>query len=122
MVSGVLPLADAASQVTGAKTDPSAAALKALYLQGEFDVTEPGSVIISNTLPGGSTAWLNADPYDGDAAKRIALDLPVGHHKITLRVPISANSNSSSEAKSGVEVELTKPAHSTAEFQPLGGP
>jgi len=122
MVSGVLPLADAASQVTGAKTDPSAAALKALYLQGEFDVTEPGSVIISNTLPGGSTAWLNADPYDGDAAKKIALDLPVGHHKITLRVPISANSNSSSEAKSGVEVELTKPAHSTAEFQPLGGP
>ena len=90
MVSGVLPLADAASLVTGAKIGPSAAALKAIYLQGEFDVTEPGSVIISNTLPGGSTAWLNADPYDGDAAKKIALDLPVGHHKITLRVPVSA--------------------------------
>ena len=48
MVSGVLPLADAASLVTGAKTGPTAAAFKAIYLQGEFDVTEPGSVIISN--------------------------------------------------------------------------
>jgi putative heme-binding domain-containing protein len=118
-VSGVLPLADAASMVTGAKTDASAAALKANYLQGEFDVTEPGPVIISSMIPSGSAVWLNADPYDGDAAKTIALDLSVGHHKITLRVPIAADAKG---ANNGVEVELTKPTNSAAQFQPLGGP
>ena len=121
-VSGVLPLVDAASLLTGAKGGGASAAPKAIYLQGEFDVTESGPMTVNNTVPAGTTAWIDADPYDGEAARKITLDLPVGHHKLTLRVPISPNSAGSTSDGNGVSVELSKAANSAAQFQPLGGP
>jgi putative heme-binding domain-containing protein len=120
-VSGVLPLADAESLTAGAKGGASAAP-KAIYLQGEFDVTEAGPMTVNNTVPAGTTAWIDADPYDGDTARKITLDLPVGHHKLTLRVPIGPNSAGSASDGNGVSVELSKAANSAAQFQPLGGP
>jgi putative heme-binding domain-containing protein len=120
-VSGVLPLVDAESMMTGAKGGASAAP-KAIYLQGEFDVTESGPMTVNNTVPAGTTAWIDADPYDGDTARKITLDLPVGHHKLTLRVPIDPKSAGSTSDGNGVSVELSKAANSAAQFQPLGGP
>ena len=88
------------------------AAPKAIYLQGEFDVTESGPMTVNNTVPAGTTAWIDADPYDGDTARKITLDLPVGHHKLTLRVPIAPNSGSTVATGNGVSVELSKAANS----------
>ena len=121
-VSGILPLVDAESLMTGAKGGGASARPKAIYLQGEFDVTESSPMTVNNIVPAGTTAWIDADPYDGDTARKITLDLPVGHHKLTLRVPIGPNSAGSTSDGNGVSVELTKPANSAAQFQPLGGP
>jgi hypothetical protein len=69
-----------------------------------------------------SASLVRPDPYDGDTARKITLDLPVGHHKLTLRVPIDPNSTGSTSGRNGVSVELSKAANSAAQFQPLGGP
>jgi putative heme-binding domain-containing protein len=118
-VAGELPVADAVALTAGGKKNAGGDPTSAIYLQGEIDVTEEGKVGFKIDAPPGAVAWVNADPFEGDAVKSITVDLPVSGseterkpHKLTLRVPVVAGD---------IKVELFKPKESTAQFQPIGG-
>jgi hypothetical protein len=118
-VAGELPVADALALTAGGKKNAGDDPTSAIYLQGEIDVTEEGKVGFKIDAPPGTVAWVNADPFEGDAVKSITVDLPVSGseterkpHKLTLRIPATAGD---------IKVELSKPKDSTAQFQPVGG-
>ncbi len=128
-VSGALPLADAmevafptASETTkkteaqpGKTLDP-----QPMYLYGEVNVSKAGSVELIIDAPPGTVAWLDSTPFVGDAAHKIESALPLGRHKLLLRIPadqfISATATDAS-----VRVTLHKPQGSTAQFEVVGG-
>jgi hypothetical protein len=118
-VAGGLPLLDAVALTASGKKNAGGDPSTAIYLQGEIDVTEEGKVGFKIDAPPGTVAWVNADPFEGDAVKEIVVELPVSGseterkpHKLTLRVPAVAGD---------IKVELFKPKDSTAQFQPVGG-
>jgi putative heme-binding domain-containing protein len=88
-----------------------------IFVQGEIDVTKAGKVTLAIDAPTGTVAWLDAEPYEGDAVKKITADLKTDTHRLTLRVPVGA-----SDKLGDIKVELQKPAGSAAQFLPVGGP
>jgi hypothetical protein len=124
-VSGILPVDEAIARVNTnstlsdgleGKTLPSF--LGAAILQGEINVTVAGEVALDVEAPLGTIAWIKSTPFTGDAAKHIVTDLPRGKHPVTLRVP----NLTTSVAKLGVRVKVTKSKTSRAQFEPIGGP
>ncbi len=119
-VSGELPLADAAELTTGAKGNSKSQKPIVVYLQGDVNVIEPGDIGFRIQAPPGTFAWIDAEPFEPEALKEIAINLVPDDtgsehkpHKLTLRVPT---------ASSNVRVELFRPIGSAAQFQPVGGP
>jgi putative heme-binding domain-containing protein len=88
-----------------------------VYIQGEVLVTKAGKVTFKIDAPAGTVAWLDAEPYEGDAVQKITANLKPDTHKLTLRVPVG-----SGEKLGDIKVELQKQAGSPAQFQPVGGP
>ena len=102
--SGLVPL-DEVSAATGKKV---------LYLQGEIELTAEGAVALQFDNPAGVSLWIGDRPTKIE--KPTTLDLPTGKHAITLRIDLVARGGNA------LRVDLVKPAGSTAEFTPVGGP
>lgn len=101
-VGGNLPLAELAPQRPAV-----------LYLQGEIEVNQAGAIAIDIASTEPTQVWLDAEPFE--AAKRIERELPVGKHTLTFRVAVG------SQPDPTLQVELTKPAGSAAQFVVVNG-
>jgi putative heme-binding domain-containing protein len=100
LVSGTLPLQDL----------HKAGAAKVVYLQGEVNVVQAGSleVRLAGTEP--AVFWIDEDLYENQT--KASASLSAGRHTITVRVVIGANAKTPT-----VRVELVRPADSKANFE-----
>jgi hypothetical protein len=103
-VAGSLPL-DELGAMTGSKV---------LYLQGEINVSSPGPIRVQLDSGDGTHFWIDEVCAPEDAAALIT-DAAAGRHTVTLRVDTQAR------ASREIEVEVTKPSGSRAEFTVAGG-
>jgi putative heme-binding domain-containing protein len=101
-VGGTLPLAEVAT------TRPSV-----VYLRGEFEVVQAGTVSIEIASTEPIYAWLDAEPFEG--VQRIEREVAGGRHRLTLRVEVSDRTDPE------LMVELTKPDGSAAQFVVVNG-
>jgi putative heme-binding domain-containing protein len=101
---GDLPLAEFAAEAM----EPGV-----IFLQGELEVRLPGRVGLRIAAPAGTLLWLDGAPYQEQ--REFSAELPVGRHKLTLRVPAA------DDAGETLRVEAYKPEDSTAEFGFVGG-
>lgn len=104
-VSGSLPLAE----VARACGEP-----RALYVQGELNVTAHGTIRIEPAYPEAIRFWVDDLPAPA-GTREFTTSVTVGRHLITVRVETAERSHQ--------EVRLTvdKPEGSTAEFTVVGG-
>lgn len=86
---------------------------KILYLKGEVDVTEPGVVGVQINSMLGATVWIDDQPQSGK--DQFELELPRGRHAVILRID-----NSERDGKA-LQVELSRPEGSMAQFEAVGG-
>jgi putative heme-binding domain-containing protein len=101
-VGGTLPLAELAAK------RPTV-----LYLQGELDVSQAGTLSIDVTCDQPTQVWLDAEPFE--SAKRLERDLATGRHTLTLRIELGPAPDPQ------LQVEITKPQGSPAQFTIVGG-
>ncbi len=85
----------------------------ALLLQGEIQVTQPGSIVLDIQAPAETSVWLERQSLANE--KSVTVDLPVGRHRLTLRVMQDASSSAR------VKVEARKAAGSLVQFELVGG-
>jgi len=102
MTAGELPLAELVKPGT------------VLFLQGELEVVDAGSVTIDVESTEPTQLWIDAEPFD--SASKPTIELAKGRHRVTLRIVVGAESQTPR-----VKVELTKPAGSKAQFDVVGG-
>jgi putative heme-binding domain-containing protein len=102
-VAGVLPLEDLRRGTT-----PTV-----LILQGEVEVTAEGKIDFNVISTEKTQVWVDADPHEGQ--QKFDVSLPVGRHKITVRVEVSDREHPE------LKVEVTKPDGSSAQFDVVGG-
>jgi putative heme-binding domain-containing protein len=104
MTSGSLPLGEIA-QTTGNKV---------LYLVGEVEVTSEGAVGLELNNPEGVTLWVGNKvvPLTG----KPMVELPSGKTSVTVRVDLGLRKTQD------LQLNLTRPEGSTAEFTAVGGP
>ncbi|MCE9606684.1 MAG: c-type cytochrome [Planctomycetia bacterium] len=102
MTAGVLPLAELGKPGS------------VLFLQGELEVVEPGSVTfrVDSTEP--TLLWIDAEPFESQSKPTI--ELTKGRHRVTLRIALGSGSESPQ-----LKVEISKPANSKAQFDVVGG-
>ena len=96
MVNGQLPLAE----LRKASDQP-------LYLLGEFDVVVAGEVTIKIEAAQAVQGWVDATPFE--AQQDFTTQLPVGRHKLLLRVEPAAQGSATLRAV------VTKPGDSSAQ-------
>ncbi|HET6426378.1 MAG TPA: hypothetical protein VFG20_21985, partial [Planctomycetaceae bacterium] len=103
MVGGNLPLDELRSG-----QEPSV-----LILKGEFDVRTAGKVAIAVKTTETFQAWVDAEP--APPGQPILVELTPGRHAVTLRIEVSARSNTE------LRVELSAPDDSSAKYEIVGG-
>jgi putative heme-binding domain-containing protein len=101
-VGGPLPLAELAKQRPAV-----------MYLQGELEVSEPGSIAVHIDCTETTQTWLDAEPFE--SAKQITRELPAGRHALTFRIVVG------DRPEPIIRVELTKPSGSPAQFSVVNG-
>ncbi len=104
LVSGTLPLDEL-------RPDSSSSIV---VLQADLQVNEAGAIGFKFKTDATKQVWIDDQP--ADAAEQVEVELAVGRHAITVRCEIP------SEAGAGLQLELTRPDSSTAQFEVIGGP
>jgi putative heme-binding domain-containing protein len=84
-----------------------------IYLQGEFQVVQAGSVEIGLKSSEPVMFWVDEESFEKQT--RATLALPVGRHRITVRL------QPGDVANPHLRVELARPAHSRAHFEVVHG-
>jgi putative heme-binding domain-containing protein len=103
-VSGALPLDDASAVAGG----------KVLYLQGELNVTAPGTIRIRPAYPEAIRFWVD-DVAAPAGTREFTTSAAPGRHAVTVRVETSERSHRE------LRIEVDRPAGSTVEFTVVGG-
>ena len=90
----------------------------ALWLQGEFRVTQKGPLTVevdTAGLPGPIAVWIGEEAHDQHTS--IPVDLPNGRRPITIRIPALGNSVSSTPHY--LKVEIRKPSDSKGQVEAI---
>ncbi len=103
-VSGQLPLKELISAETN----------KVLYLQGELQVNEAGAIAFKLTSSENCQVWLDDQPVTDP--RQFTSTVAAGRHTLTVRVELGAT------VEPYLQVEIEKPADSSAQFEVVGGP
>jgi putative heme-binding domain-containing protein len=84
-----------------------------LWLQGEFEVSQPGLIAIEIASTETAQVWVDVEPFE--PVKQIERELAAGRHTLTFRMTVGTGPNPT------LKVELTKPAGSSAQFAVIHG-
>ncbi|MEX1041239.1 MAG: hypothetical protein WDZ51_11440 [Pirellulaceae bacterium] len=102
-VGGMLPVEELAQEENPVR-----------FLYAEVDVVEQGSVRLKLNATQGVRVWIGYVPHD--PAQEIVTDLPVGKHRIYLRV------DTRKFPEPGLKLVVEKPSGSTAQYTVVDGP
>ena len=102
-VAGVLPL----EELRPGKTPT------VLILQGEVQINEPGTLTLKLASTEKTQVWVDAEAFEAQREFEVALES--GRHVITVRVEVTDRESPE------LQIEVSKPEGSTAQFEVVGG-